>query len=75
MTPFTVADLKTGTTQTLAYAELASVKKSRRGLSPATWGIFGGSAVGAIIVTTTVLRPVLCDGGRMLSRDYFRRLK
>jgi hypothetical protein len=60
---FTVTDLKTGTSQTLAYTDVLAVKKPRKGLSPMTWGIIAGAAVAAIIVGKTVLHPVLCDGG------------
>jgi hypothetical protein len=60
---FTVTDLKTGSSQTLAYADVVAVKKPRKGWSPATWGIIAGAAVAAIVVSKTVLYPVLCDGG------------
>jgi hypothetical protein len=60
---FTVVDPKTGTSQTLAYSEVLSVKKPGRGLSPVTWGIIGGAAAAATIVGFTVVKPVLCDGG------------
>jgi hypothetical protein len=58
---FTLSDAKTGTTQTFAYSEVKEVKKS--GISALTWGIIGGVAAAAVIVSVTVLYPVLCDGG------------
>lgn len=60
---FTVTDSKSGAVQTIPYANVVSVKKSSRGLSPLTWGIIGGAAAAAIIVGVTVVKPVLCDGG------------
>ncbi len=60
---FTVTDAKTGASQTVAYTEVAQVKKPGGGLSALTWGIIGAAAVAAVIVGVTVIRPVLCDGG------------
>jgi hypothetical protein len=60
---FTIADAKTGTQQTVAYADVAQMKKPAGGLSPLAWGIIGGAAVAAIVVGVTVVKPVLCDGG------------
>jgi len=60
---FTVTDAKTGTSQTVRYAEVASVKKPGRGLSTATWVILGAAATAAIIIGVTVVKPVVCDGG------------
>ena len=60
---FTVADSKTGQSRTVAYADVARVKKSGGGLSTRTWVIIGAAAVAAVIVGVTVIEPVLCDGG------------
>lgn len=60
---FTVIDSKTGASRTVAYADVAQVKKPGGGLSPLTWGIIAGSAAAAIIVGITVIKPVVCDGG------------
>jgi hypothetical protein len=59
---FTVISSQTGTTETVAYADVAEVKKSG-GLKTLTWVILGGAAVAAVIVGLTVIRPVVCDGG------------
>jgi hypothetical protein len=60
---FTVTDAKTGAERTLAYADVARVKKPGGGLSTTTWVIIGAAAVTAVIVGVKVIYPVLCDGG------------
>jgi hypothetical protein len=60
---FTVVNSKTGSSETVAYADVAQVKKSNSGLKARTWIILGGVAVAAVIVGLTVIRPVVCDGG------------
>jgi hypothetical protein len=60
---FTITDSKTGTPRTVAYADVARVKKSGGGLSARTWVIIGAAAAAAVIVGVTVIKPVLCDGG------------
>lgn len=60
---FTVTDAKTGAPRTLAYADVAQVKKPGGGLSVRSWVIIGAAAAAAVIVSTEVLYPVLCDGG------------
>jgi sarcosine oxidase gamma subunit len=60
---FTVVDSKTGSSETVAYADVAQVKKSQSGPKARTWIILGGVAAAAVIVGLTVLKPVLCDGG------------
>jgi hypothetical protein len=59
---FTVADRKTGASQTVAYADVKEVKKPGGGLSTRTWVIIGAAAA-AVIVGVTVIKPVVCDGG------------
>lgn len=60
---FTITDSKTGASQTVAYADVAQVKRPGGGLSTRTWVIIGAAAVAAVIVGVTVIKPVLCDGG------------
>jgi hypothetical protein len=60
---FTVTDMKTGATQTVAYVDVTEVKKPGGGLSPRAWMILGGVAAAAVIVGVTVIRPIACDGG------------
>ena len=60
---FTITDSKTGASRTVAYADVARVKKSGGGLSTRTWVIIGAAAAAAVIVGVTVIEPVLCDGG------------
>jgi hypothetical protein len=59
---FTVTDAKTGTINTVAYADVAEVKKPGSGLSTKSWIIIGAVAAGAV-VTWIAVKPVLCDGG------------
>ncbi|HWS86860.1 MAG TPA: hypothetical protein VN282_07840 [Pyrinomonadaceae bacterium] len=60
---FTITDAKTGAPRTVAYADVEQVKKPGGGLSARSWIIIGAAAAAAVIVGTTVLYPVLCDGG------------
>ena len=60
---FTVTDSKTGATRSVAYAEVARVRKPGGGLSTRGWVIIGAAAVAAVVVGVTVIEPVLCDGG------------
>jgi len=60
---FTITDAKTGAPRTVAYADVARVKKPGGGLSARTWVILGAAAVTAVVVGVTVIHPVLCDGG------------
>jgi hypothetical protein len=59
---FTVSDSKTGTTNTVAYNEVDTVKKAGGGLSTKSWLIIGGVAAGAVI-TWIIVKPAFCDGG------------
>lgn len=59
---FTVADSKTGTTNTLAFTDVAEVKKAGGGLSSKGWILIGAAVAGAV-VTWILIKPVLCDGG------------
>ncbi|MFL6209699.1 MAG: hypothetical protein ACJ74W_12655 [Pyrinomonadaceae bacterium] len=59
---FTVTDTKTGAMQTVAYADVAQVKKPGGGLSTRSWIIIGG-ALAAAVIAGIVIKPALCDGG------------
>lgn len=59
---FTVTDTKTGATQTVAYTDVAQVKKPGGGLSTRSWILIGG-AVAAAVIAGIVIKPALCDGG------------
>jgi hypothetical protein len=59
---FTVTDSKTGTAQSVAYADVAQVKKPSSGLSKRAWIIIGAAAVAAVVVGI-VVKPAVCDGG------------
>jgi hypothetical protein len=59
---FTLTDSKTGTTTTVAYADVSDVKKAGGGLSSKSWIIIGSAVAGAAI-TWIAVKPVLCDGG------------
>lgn len=59
---FSVADSKSGASQTVAYADVIDLKKAGGGLSTKTWIIIGAAAAGAVI-TWIVVKPAFCDGG------------
>lgn len=59
---FAVSSSATGAPETIAYADVADIKKSGGGLSTKSWLIIGGAAAGAI-VTWAIVKPAVCDGG------------
>jgi hypothetical protein len=59
---FKLKDPKSGTSQSVAYAEVQSVSKSGSGMSTKTWLILGGVAAGAV-TTWLIVKPAVCDGG------------
>jgi hypothetical protein len=59
---FTVVDSRTGSSNTVSYADTSTVKKAGSGISAKTWIILGAAAVGAA-VTWVIVKPALCDGG------------
>ncbi len=59
---FTLRDAKSGTSQSIAYAEVASVSKASDGVSTKTWLIIGGVAAG-VATTWLIVKPAVCDGG------------
>jgi small nuclear ribonucleoprotein (snRNP)-like protein len=59
---FTVSDSKSGTGQTINFAEVMTAKRAGGGLSTKTWLIIGGVAAGTI-VTWAIVKPAFCDGG------------
>ena len=60
---FTIINSQSGSAETVAYADVAEVKKSGGGLKTLTWIILAGVAVTAVVVGATVIRPAVCDGG------------
>ena len=59
---FNVTDPKTSKTSTVAYADVARVKRPGTGLSTRSWVLIGAAATAAVILAA-LARPVLCDGG------------
>lgn len=59
---FTLRDPKSGTSQSIAYAEVDSVSKASGGVSTKTWLIIGGVAAG-VATTWLIVKPAVCDGG------------
>lgn len=59
---FTLKDGKSGTSQSIAYSEVASVSKASGGVSTKTWLILGGVAAG-VATTWLIVKPAVCDGG------------
>ena len=59
---FTVIERDTGASKTFTYEDVAEVKRSHGGLSTKSWIIIGAAAAGAI-VTWSIVKPALCDGG------------
>ena len=60
---FTVIDARTGASQTIDYADVASVKKRGGGFSTRGWVILGAAVAATVIVGLTVIKPIVCDGG------------
>ena len=58
---FKLRDPKTGTSQSITYAEVDSVNKAS-GSSTKMWLILGGVAAGAV-TTWLIVKPAVCDGG------------
>jgi type IV secretory pathway ATPase VirB11/archaellum biosynthesis ATPase len=59
---FTLKDPKDRKTQSISYAEVASVSKANTGVSTKTWLIIGGVAAG-VVTTWLIVKPAVCDGG------------
>ena len=59
---FSVTDLQTGSSQSIAYSDVAEVKKPGGGPSTRTWIIIGGAAAATVIVGI-IVKPAFCDGG------------
>lgn len=49
---FSIADSKSGNSQTILFSDVEQIKRSRKGLSTGTWIVIGASAAAAIIVGT-----------------------
>ena len=60
---FTVTDAKTGASSTVAYNNVAQVKKPGNGFSTMTKVLIGSAVAAAIIITLVIVKPALCDGG------------
>ena len=55
---FNLRDPKTGTSQSIAYSEVHSVRKASGGVSTKTWLIIGGVAAGAV-TTWLIVKPAV----------------
>lgn len=55
---FTVTDIKTGTSRTIAYTDVAQLKKHEDNVSARTWGIVAGATAAGVIVTVLLLRNI-----------------
>jgi hypothetical protein len=58
---FTITDRKTGASQTIAYADVLTVKRPHNGIKTRTWIIIAGAAAAALVVGI-IIKPALCDG-------------
>ena len=59
---FTVTESKTGTSRTLAYADVQELKTPGSGTSKRTWLIVGASVLAAVVIVgLTVIRPYYCN--------------
>lgn len=59
---FVVSNSSTGSTETIAYADVVDVKKTGGGFSTKSWLILGGVAAG-VVTTWLIVKPAVCDGG------------
>ncbi|MEQ1605595.1 MAG: hypothetical protein ABL999_12075 [Pyrinomonadaceae bacterium] len=61
---FTFQPSKGGAAESVRFADVDSIKQSRKGLSNAAWIAIGAVSAAAVIVMFTVIKPaLLCDGG------------
>jgi hypothetical protein len=60
---FTLTDARTGASSTVAYSDVAQVKRTGGGLSTMTKVLIGGAVAAGAIITWQVVKPALCDGG------------
>ncbi len=60
---FTVTDAKTGASTTVAYDDVAQVKKSGNGFSTRTKVLIGVAVAAGVIIGWQIVKPALCDGG------------
>ncbi len=60
---FTLEPTKGGYAETIQFADVDSIKKSKKGLSEGAWIAIAAVSAAAVIITFTVLKPILCDGG------------
>lgn len=59
---FKLRDTKDGTSQSIAYSEVDSIRQASGGVSTKTWLILGGVAAG-VVTTWLIVKPAVCDGG------------
>ena len=59
---FTLTDAKTGASNRVAYADVASVSKKGGGLSTSTKAIIAGASVAAAAIVLYTVRGAFCDG-------------
>jgi len=55
---FTVTDIKTGTPRTIAYVDVAQVKRHEGNVSAKTWGIVAGATAAGVIITLLAIRNI-----------------
>lgn len=60
---FTLEPLKGGVAETMRFADVDSIKRSRKGLSEGAWIAIAVASAAAVILTFTLIKPILCDGG------------
>lgn len=60
---FTLEPLKGGAAETMRFADVDSIKRSRKGLIEVAWIAIAAASAAAVILTFTVIKPILCDGG------------
>ncbi|HQZ95149.1 MAG TPA: hypothetical protein PLP21_02465 [Pyrinomonadaceae bacterium] len=60
---FTLEPAKGGSAETIRFADVDSIKKSKKGLSEGAWIAIAAVSAAAVILTFTVIKPILCDGG------------
>ncbi len=54
---------KGGSAETIRFADVDSIKRSRIGLSKGAWIAIAAASAAAVILAFTVIKPIVCDGG------------
>lgn len=60
---FTVFQRNTGHAHTFSYSEVAQVSKAGGGISTLSKVLIGAGVATGAIITWTIVKPALCDGG------------